>query len=658
LLRGCRRSAIRRWLLPLLLVLLPAAGWTAPPESLDKVTLQLKWKHQFQFAGYYAALEKGFYREAGLDVRIVEAEAGKEPMEAVVRGEAEFGVGTSELVLWRYRGEPVVVLGVVFQHSSLALAVRKGAGIRNPHDLAGKRVMIEPHSAELFAYLRREHIDSRRLDILPHSFDTRDLIEGRVDAMSVYTTDELFDLQRAGFDYLLFEPITGGIDFYGDNLFTNRTQIDLNPRRVKAFRAASRRGWAYAMAHPEEIARLIFEKYSQRHSLPHLLFEAEQMMPLLQPELIEPLYMHAGRWRHIADTYAELGMLPRDDPMEGFLYDADPQIDLALLRRYLSAALLGLVLIGGISLYIMRLNRRLALSEERYRIVYQKAPSAFVLWDADFRVTGWNRASEEIFGWSASEVMGRNFFDFMVPPEERDSVRRIADQVMASRDGDGLSSHWNLTRDGRRILCEWRNAPLHDGSGAVIGAVAIATDVTERKRMEERLAYMAHYDPLTELPNRSLFFDRLAQAFAVARRNVLGFSLLYLDLDDFKPINDTFGHDAGDQVLRDIARRLRDLVRESDTVARMGGDEFVVLLHGIGKVRDAEAVAEKIIAELAPPFEIAGHSIRISASIGVAIYPQHGGDAETLINAADNAMYEAKRCGRNTFRVVAGERVV
>lgn len=171
----------------------------------------------------------------------------------------------------------------------------------------------------------------------------------------------------------------------------------------------------------------------------------------------------------------------------------------------------------------------------------------------------------------------------------------------------------------------------------------------ERRWMETRLLHLARHDPLTDLPNRALVHDNLRAALARARRDSGRLALLYLDLDLFKPINDRLGHAVGDLLLQEVAHRLRGSVRESDTVGRIGGDEFLVLLDGVGVPEHATAVAEKIRAALGEPFEIAGHQLRVAPSIGVALYPEHGDEAQQLILRADAAMYDAKRAGGDRF---------
>ncbi|WP_412479817.1 diguanylate cyclase domain-containing protein [Azonexus sp. IMCC34839] len=505
-------------------------------SALDSVTLQLKWTHAFQFAGYYAALEKGYYEQAGLDVRLKEAIPGTDPVQSVLSGDAQYGVGTSSLLLARKAGHPVVVLAVVFQHSPLVFVARRdktALGTQGIHDLIGKRVMIEPQSDELMAYLKQEGISADRLKQIPHSFQPQDLIDGRVDAISAYVTNEPYYLDRARLDYQIYTPRSGGIDFYGDNLFTTESELKVHPERARAFREASLRGWQYAMEHPEEIAELIYQKYSQEHPKDFYLYEAQRMETLLRTDLIEVGYMTRGRWQHIANTYAELDLMPHDYPLDGFLYAANHRPDPSKL--YLTLALLAVV--SAVAIYIYRINRQLACA------------------------------------------------------------------------------------------------------------------LSESRAAEERIRHLAQHDPLTDLPNRALFADRLEQALANAKRDQQVFAVMFLDLDDFKLINDNLGHDIGDRVLQQVAYRLRASLRESDTVARTGGDEFIALLRNTKGTLEILAIAEKLRDALAQPFLIDDHSLNVSASIGIAAYPEDGIDSVALLKHADEAMYAAKRNGRNRVQI-------
>jgi signal transduction histidine kinase len=333
----------------------------AEEAAHGQITLQLKWHHQFQFAGYYAAQEKGYYRDAGLDVNILEAEPGLDVVGQVVSGRAQYGVGTSALLLSRQRGQAVVVLAAVFQHSPIILVASTRSGITAVQDLAGKRLMIENQADELFAYLRKEGVSEKALTFVPHTFNPNDLIKGKVDCMSAYLTDELYFLDRIHFPYLTFTPRMGGIDFYGDNLFTSEDELKAHPDRVKAFREASLKGWQYAMQHPEEMADLIIARYGERRGRAYLLYEAQKMNTLVQPSMVDIGYMYPGRWQHIVDTYVELGLLPQGFTLEGFLYE--PEAGIRQVNRRLLTALVVLVgmglLFGGAALVLFRLNLRL-----------------------------------------------------------------------------------------------------------------------------------------------------------------------------------------------------------------------------------------------------------------------------------------------------------
>lgn len=515
---------MHRFLIACWLLLCPAF---APAQQLEPVTLQLKWTHAFQFAGYYAAQEQGYYREAGLDVAILPGQAGTDPLRQVLQGKADYGVGNSSLLLARHAGKPVVALAVIFQHSPTVLLVSKRAMPHGPADLAGKRIMVESQLDESLAYLRQFGIPASSINQVQHSLDTRDLISGKVDAITAYSTFEPYFLDRAGFAYQTLTPLSVGIDFYGDNLFTSEQEIRTHPARVQAFRAASLRGWQYAIAHPEQIVDLIRSRYHAPYSREFYLHEAAAMKPLMRTDLIEVGYMNPVRWLHIADTYADLGLLPRGMSLRGFLYQPDPPLDLS----WLPAALAVIAITIAVALYIHRVNRKLA--------------------------------------------------------------RALA----------------NSERSG------------------------------------EAMRHMAQHDALTGLPNRALFSDRLQLALAAAQRDGQRLAVLFIDLDKFKPVNDQLGHHAGDLLLKEVALRMSKSVRASDSVARVGGDEFVVLLRGVDDAAGAHAISDKLCAALRPPFLLGEHQVTISASVGVALYPDHGDDELSLSRHADAAMYAAKHTG-------------
>jgi diguanylate cyclase (GGDEF)-like protein len=213
----------------------------------------------------------------------------------------------------------------------------------------------------------------------------------------------------------------------------------------------------------------------------------------------------------------------------------------------------------------------------------------------------------------------------------------------------------NKRKQGGEYWEDVNITPVRNPAGEITNYVVVSADISERKAAEEKMHHLANYDPLTDLPNRSLMDDRLHQAIAAAKRDKANMALMFLDLDKFKPINDTLGHAVGDLLLKEASRRMLECVRESDTVGRIGGDEFVVLLPTVESDQHALLVAEKIRHALNQPFTLAGENLCISSSIGVAIYPEHGDDGKTLVKNADAAMYCAKESGRNNVRLFKAE---
>jgi diguanylate cyclase (GGDEF)-like protein/PAS domain S-box-containing protein len=249
---------------------------------------------------------------------------------------------------------------------------------------------------------------------------------------------------------------------------------------------------------------------------------------------------------------------------------------------------------------------------------------------------------EELIGKTDIDLFGQAFGQ----ETRRDDLRimemdRPLVGMIESRQMDGGRLNWTLTT-------KW---PLHDDSGKVVGLVGITREINEIRQVEMALQHLATHDALTDLPNRFLLIDRMNQLMARSRRSDTAFAILFMDIDRFKDVNDTRGHDFGDLLLRAVAERLEKSVRQSDTVARMGGDEFVVLLDSVRETREAEAVAQHIEHALARVYALDRQKARITVSIGISLYPENGDDAEALLKAADYAMYLSKRGGGNRHLV-------
>jgi len=300
------------------------------------------------------------------------------------------------------------------------------------------------------------------------------------------------------------------------------------------------------------------------------------------------------------------------------------------------------------------LNRELAerrRAEEGLRLaatVVKTVEEAVLVTDAYNQIVAVNPAFTEITGYSPEEVIGKNPRMLSSGKHSKEFFKELWEMLLAT--GSWHGEIWDKRKSGE-IYVKWLSIKLvRDENNQVTHHLAVFSDITERKAVEERMQRLAHYDVLTDLPNRALFSDRLQQGIAQAKRDKTRLALMFLDLDKFKPINDTLGHAVGDLLLKEVARRLLNCVRESDTVSRIGGDEFVVLLPTIEAEQDAKLVADKILHSLNQPIDLAGHSLRISVSIGLVVYPEHGGNERTLTRNADIAMYHAKASGRNNAK--------
>jgi diguanylate cyclase (GGDEF)-like protein len=517
----------------LLLALLPPWSQAAPPSTdqpLQVIDFQLRWKHQFQFAGYYAAIAQGYYQEEGFKVRLHEGGPGKTPVEEVLAGRAQYAESNSELLFERLEGKPLVALAVIFQHSPSVLLARADSGIETVHDLIGKRVMLmNAHTdADFHAMFRSEGIDPASIQLQPSSYAIEDLTSGKVDAFNSYLTNEPFYLHQQGVDYVVISPNTYGIDFYSDILFTSETELQENPQRVEAFRRASLRGWRYAMDHPEEIIDLLINQYQVDKSRAHLQFEASVMRELILPDLVEIGHMDPGRWQRMAEAFNQLGMSTDITALDGFIYNPNPPQQVEKLQKIIALISLGSALVLVAAVVLLAAQRRLKLEIQR------------------------------------------------------------------------------------------------------------------RKVAEEEVRALAFRDSLTGLPNRNSFIPYINQKLLSAKRSGESLALCYIDLNKFKEINDSFGHQAGDAVLIHAARAISASIRESDMAARMGGDEFVVLLDGVHNSVDIERLTTQICQAIARPLQWQGHCLHVTASLGVARCPQDGEHLDELMSKADVEMFSKK----------------
>lgn len=296
----------------------------AQNPSDETLVLQLKWFHGFQFAGYYAALEKGFYAEEGLKVEIRPRDINSTPVEDVLSGRAHFGVSDSSLVIHRLEDEPVVALAVIFQNSPLALMTLGDSNLSSPTDLIDKRVMYQRKNddAVIMAMFNEVNMSEQDFTYLPSDFDVEALLKDKADAMAVYLSNEPWYYKSRGHNINIINPANYGIDFYGDNIFTTEAMLKTNPEQVLAFRRASIRGWKYALKHSSEVFSWLINKYKGKKydSYEHFQYEVDAIFRVIKPRLFEVGDINPGRFRRIADIYKEKGLAPAKSNLKGFVY--------------------------------------------------------------------------------------------------------------------------------------------------------------------------------------------------------------------------------------------------------------------------------------------------------------------------------------------------
>ncbi|ARN76358.1 hypothetical protein BST96_09635 [Oceanicoccus sagamiensis] len=507
-------------------------------SKLDPIRFQLRWHHQFQFAGYYAAKEKGFYERAGFDVTLVAGSPEVEPVTEVLAGRAHYAEGNSEVLYSRLKGEPLVAMAVIFQHSPSVLLALKSSGIATPQDLVGKRVMSVggQGDAVFLAMMNKQKVPVEQVEIIGSSYQIDDLVQGKTDAFNSYLTNEPFYLEQQGVPYNIIAPKDYGVDFYSDILFTTEEEANNNPERVRRFKEATLQGWKYAFANPEEIIQIIREKYNDTKTLNHMRFEALSIQGLIMPDLVEIGYINQERFEAMAQVFLQQGMIDNLDALEGFIFDEEEGV------------------------------------------------------------------SDEVYSLLIAACL------FLV-------AALLVAMVLA------LFNH------------------------------RLQNEIQERKTVETKLMQLADTDDLTQLLNRRAFTKRYNDELVRAQRYGDIFSVLLLDLDLFKKVNDRYGHEAGDRVLKAVADLLREDTRESDICGRFGGEEFILLLP---KTPLAEAVvyAERLCQHFRQyPIGLRDDkSVTITASIGVVEWSKDDVDEATILKA-DKALYKAKSEGRDQVAI-------
>jgi diguanylate cyclase (GGDEF)-like protein len=515
---------------------------SATESSLQEVRVQLKWAHQFQFAGYYAAIHNGYYRNAGLDVTLIEYSPGVAPIDQLMGGRVDFAVADTGALLYRAVGVPLVALAAVFQNSPSVLVSRADTGIRELQALKNKRVMLAGGymNAELMSMLNEAGITGNDINMVPSVTDINALIDGHVDAFNAYTTNELYELTRRNIPFVTFLPSDYGVDFYGDILITTEATIESSPEMVRRFHEATLRGWAYAVEEPEAVVDIILDHYNtQNKSRAHLMFEAEEAIKLILPNVVPIGYMNKERLQRIEEIFREQGFLTQSVDMKSFIYmPEESAMLLDMFNQYRLQIIAGIILVVVLLMlsHIIRLRTQINLRTK------------------------------------------------------------------------------------------------------------------ELKEAKKRAELEARTDLLTGLPNRRYFLEELARDIAQAERYDIPLSVISVDIDYFKNINDRHGHAAGDEALRCVGKIFRNYTRTGDIAARIGGEEFAVACLNTPR-EETHKLADRLCKEMKRKIiKYEDESFLITFSMGIAMR-EKGDNVEQLLKKADLALYDAKQGGRNRICV-------
>ena len=612
----------------------------------ENIKVQLRWRHQFQFAGFYAALHKGFYKQENLNISLIEGGPSINAIETVLTKKAEIGVSNSSLVLDFLNNKPVVNLGSIMQHSPNILVTHKE--YKSPVDLARNAtiaLMGGDQDVELKAMFLKEGIDLSKINFVQNDNHLNALIRNEVSAINAYSSNEPYLLKSLNVDYSIIEPRRYGLDFYGDTLFASKEFVNQHRENVEKFRQATFKGWLYALRNQDEIIELILKKYNtQNKTREQLKFEAKALYKIINPELVKIGHCNPGRWEHIVENYKLFGLINRKKNLQDFYYKYNDGVDWKEFYLYTGLFFSIIFTLFGILLYILLINKKIKRSLQRQTILFENSASAGIVWKRDFTITGWNTQAQKLFGWTKEEILGKNMFEFFVPQKESSQVTDNLHMVMKENE-NYVFLNQNNTKSGRIITCEWHNTLLPQINNEEQEIVAMAIDVTQKEQEEKILKKKAHYDPLTSLPNRDYFETLLSDKINSPQPKEQILSVGFIDLDHFKEINDTLGHDSGDYLLKTVSKRFQNALKEKGFIGRVGGDEFIFFTDEQTHIK---SVTAKLLSQASSPVEYEKTNLKVSASIGV--YTFRSSSSQTLseiFKKADTAMYQAKKNGKN-----------
>ncbi|MGD9970572.1 MAG: ABC transporter substrate-binding protein [Sulfuricurvum sp.] len=740
-------------------VIFVVSVWAEPVR--EKISVQLQWADQFQFAGYYVAKERGYYADVGLDVTIRKFDPKKLTVDEVLSGRSEYGIGRSSLLIDRMRGKEVVALSAIFQSSPFILLSKKSLGIRTPKDLIGKRIMMTSDfqdSISVRAMLNSQNVRMDQLHFLEHSYDPMDIANGKTDVMACYISNEPYILKEKGVETNAINPEEYGFDFYSDILFTSEKEVRNHPKRVQAFVDATLKGWEYAFGHIDETARLIKARYDGQHkSLPSLIYEGEVLKSLAYHDNVPLGAITLRKFQRISDIYKVMGIPQNEQRFVGFIYDDVRNRSLPLSideRSFLHSKTIRYIStstwppfnfrnetdgrFGGIandfwnlivqrsgmkSTFIEADNWKQVLDAIRFKTAdltlgtsttpekehyalfskpYASFPNVIVTDKSiDFlpglsALAGKRLAIGE--GYGVAELIAKKYpaIHIVFVKDTKEGLKQLSGKkvdavvdilpvvaylinsghyvdlkisgttefqfdvrMMIRKDYpelksivdkgiDSISSEERERIFNRYISVTYEESIDYDwvygiGIAALLIIALFVYRQFEMGRYNQKLLRLATTDPLTQIANRIRLNEKLTSCHQASNRSGHNYSVIILDLDHFKQINDQYGHLSGDGVLKTIANVLEHSVRQTDLVGRWGGEEFMIICPETD-LSGAKHVARKVQSMILRAKFGPVHTV--SASFGIS-ESRSDDRVEDVVSRADEALYRAKNEGRN-----------
>ena len=725
--------------------------------GFDNVSIQLKWRNSFQFAGFYMAKEKGFYKDVGLDVEIKELKPNQRVVLAdeILKGNSTYGVYDSELIYRIIIGEPIELLMPIFEHSPLVL-VSLHPEVKTLKDIRDKNVTISKYAVRnptIISMFKTQGIDVKELNVKALNYNLSNFLKHKA-AYSLYETDELYTLEKEKVNYRLFRPIDYGFDFYGDILFTSKRELKEHPKRVENFVKASKKGWKYAINHIEETINTILSKYNtQNLSYDKLKDEANRTKDFISKDFrfdykklqtITDIYILLNLVevkQNIKDSIYEPTSLSEEEKkfIQSHIFKCISTAKWAPFNTYDNGKLVGIAVD-----YWKKIKERLQLKSEcivsdkwidvlnsikekkaditistgitEERLKYALFSNPYVSFpiaiatknDIDFIADMSFLEGRKIAiakHYTVENIIKKYYPDINIV--ETEDIKEALDlveegkvyaaidilpvlaymisqeyistlkisgktpynfdvRVMVRKDYKKLIPAINkaietISLDEKKeIYNKWITVVYQKGYTfrqillfLVIGLALLSIvfiwiyilkkEILKRKRLEEELKILATRDKLTQIYNRHMMDLSLKEQLEIAKRYHKNFGVIFLDIDFFKKVNDTYGHKVGDLVLQELSTVIKNTIRKSDILGRWGGEEFLIILPEATKIESVR-LANKLREIIRKhKFKIVG---KLTCSFGVTSYIE-GDSVDSMIKRVDSKLYQAKKEGRD-----------